>query len=113
MTEQAALAQEASEMLSVLPADCGIAQAEAMRDRLMALRELDAPLQLDASAVERVSTACLQLLVALFRERAEAGRRSVLQAASAPLAEAIAWLGLSASLPIAASHDVTANETAS
>lgn len=112
MAEQAAPAQETSETLSALPADCGIAQAEALRGRLTELRELDAPLQLDASAVERMSTACLQLLVALFRERAEASRVSALHAPSAPLAEAIAWLGLSASLPIVA-PDATHDETAS
>lgn len=116
MAEQAAPVQDSSEMLTALPADCGIAQAEALRGRLTELRELDAPLQLDASAVERVSTACLQLLVALFRERAETGRSSALQAPSAPLAEAVVCLGLSASLPIAAPdapHDETPNEIAS
>jgi anti-anti-sigma regulatory factor len=116
MAEQTTPAHEISDSLSALPADCGIAQAEALRGRLAGLRELEVPLQLDASAVERVSTACLQLLVALFRERAEAGRDSALQAPSAPLAEAIVWLGLSASLPIVApdaTHDEIHNETAS
>lgn len=116
MAEQATPVQDSPEMRTALPADCGIAQAEALRGQLTELREIDAPLQLDASAVERVSSACLQLLVALFRERAEAGRRSVLQAPSAPLADAVAWLGLSAFLPIAApdaTHDEIPNETAS
>lgn len=113
MTDQVAPMQDSSETLSALPADCGIAQAEALRDRLAPLRTMEAPVRLDASAVERISTACLQLLVALFRERAEAGYSSALQTPSAPLAEAVAWLGLSASLPIVAPdapHDEPHNE---
>ena len=77
-----------------LPADLGIAGAAALRDELLALRDSEAALRIDGSAVERVSTACLQVLLALFRDRAAGGRRTVLEPVSEPLAEAARWLGL-------------------
>jgi len=55
-------------------------------------------LQLDASATERVHTASLQLLCALFRTRQHAGLETRWVAASPILRESARLLGLSAAL---------------
>ena len=99
MTEQAVPAQHASDTEPArLPADCGVAQVQALRERFAELREQEAPLMLEAAAVERVSTACLQLLLALYRERSAADRSTSLRSPSQPLVEAITWLGLASIL---------------
>lgn len=89
-----------AEQLHALPADCGISQADALRGQLVTLSEQPEALHLDGSAVSRVSTAAVQLLLALTRTRAAAGRLTALHAPSEALAEAIGWLGLAEALPI-------------
>lgn len=56
-----------------LPADLGLGAAEPLRAALVAAIDGGGALVLDGAAVERVSTACLQVLVAAARAAAAAG----------------------------------------
>ena len=78
-----------------IQADCTHRHAAALRTLL--LSRLDAPEQvnLDIGAVERVDTACLQLLTAFVRERGQKGRSVAWQGDSGPLRQAASMLGLS------------------
>jgi len=64
-------------------------------------------LLLDGSTVERVHTANLQLLCALFRTRQHAGLDTGWVAASPILCEAARLLGLSATLALPARHETS------
>lgn len=81
-----------------LPADLGVAQAEAFRRALAETVDADAPVTLDGSEVARVSTAALQLLLAYFRARDLTRRTTGWSAVSRPLADAAHWTGLAAKL---------------
>jgi ABC-type transporter Mla MlaB component len=72
-----------------LPAECVIASAGDLRDALLARVGDTGNVQLDASAVQRVDTASLQVLAAFVRDR---------RADGLPLE----WLGVSACLTDAA-----------
>ncbi|WP_439598646.1 STAS domain-containing protein [Falsiroseomonas sp.] len=83
----------------VLPASLDLTQAEplcqALRERLQ-----DSALCLEGSAVERVSTPCLQLLAAAHASARARGIPFRLHGASAVLVAAIADLGLSTAIPL-------------
>jgi ABC-type transporter Mla MlaB component len=68
-----------------LPAECAIASAPALRASLVKRLTDAASVQIDASAVQRIDTASLQLLAAFARDRRDAGL-------------GIEWLGIPASL---------------
>lgn len=90
---------EDSESVSILPATLDRLAAESLcrtlQDGLLAGR----PLQLDGSGVERVSTACLQVLLAAARSAAAREVPFAVTAPSDALIEALADLGLAGTLP--------------
>ena len=84
-----------------LPADCRMAELPALRDQF--LLALAAPLStLEASGVERVDTAALQLLVAFHRDAQARGRQVAWAGVSASLRDAAERLGLTKTLALPA-----------
>jgi len=83
----------------LLPASLDLTEAEALchalRDRLQA-----GTLLLDAHAVERISTPCLQLLAAAAAGAAQRGVAFRLRRASGAFSAAVVDLGLTAAIPI-------------
>jgi ABC-type transporter Mla MlaB component len=60
--------------LATVPADCTIAQSGDLKADLARVLDLPAAVTLDLSAVRRIDTAALQVLVSFIRERRAAGR---------------------------------------
>ena len=89
-----------------LPADLHMGGIESLRQTLVAHVEQDAPLAVDGAAVDRVSTAGIQLLVAFFRDRMLAQRSTQWTQVSDPLRDAVHWLGLAEHLALS-SHPQT------
>lgn len=87
----------------VLPADCRLAEAGALRAAL-----LDAIAQpasrLDGAGVERVDTTALQLLAAFRREAVARGHQTCWTGASDTLREAAELLGLARLLDLPAAQ---------
>jgi phospholipid transport system transporter-binding protein len=84
-----------------LPADCRMAELPALRDQF--LLALAAPLStLEASGVERVDTAALQLLAAFHRDAQTRGRQVAWAGVSASLRDAAERLGLTKTLALPA-----------
>jgi ABC-type transporter Mla MlaB component len=81
-----------------LDAQCTIAQASAVKARLARLLGHPGKVAVDGGAVERIDTACLQLLAAFVRERRAADRPVAWSNASAELIDNARLLGLSAVL---------------
>jgi anti-anti-sigma regulatory factor len=81
-----------------LPAECLIANAVPLREQLIAVVGEAAPVTLNVSAVERIDTACLQLLAAFASERRAASRPVVWSGVTASLAERARLLDLDDSL---------------
>jgi ABC-type transporter Mla MlaB component len=81
-----------------LEAQCTIARASAVKARLARLLAHPGSVALDAGSVERIDTACLQLLAAFVRERRAAERPVAWSKASAELLDCARLLGLSAVL---------------
>ncbi len=79
---------------TVLPAELTIYEAAALKPGLLAPGPVSGDRVLDASAVERVDLAGLQLLLLAQRECAAAGHALVLKHPSAALSEVLALLGL-------------------
>ena len=77
-----------------LDANLDIAHAGEMLESAKEWRVSDKPLQLNASAVERVSTAAIQILLALCVDRAADGHETTIKSASDTLTTAIADLKL-------------------
>ena len=81
-----------------LPAILDIQASAALRDDM--LRALaEGAVSLDGAAVERVSTACLQVIASAAAGAADQGASFGLRRASPALAAAIADLGLSPAIP--------------
>jgi chemotaxis protein CheX len=78
---------------SLLPQILDFTQAQPLRDSMAVLLSGD-PLVLDASAVERMSTPCAQVLLATGRAAAAAGISFKILDASAAFRTALADLGL-------------------
>ncbi|MBB6186221.1 STAS domain-containing protein [Rhodanobacter sp. MP7CTX1] len=96
----AAAAAKAAAVIG-LPADCRMAELPALRDQF--LLALAAPLStLEASGVERVDTAALQLLVAFHRDALARGQQVAWASVSAPLRDAAERLGLTKTLALPA-----------
>lgn len=83
--------------LSLQP-DLGIEHVAELQATLLPHLDDDAPLALAGDRVERVHAAGLQLLHAFVRDRASAGRSTVVTLPSPILAEAARQLALAASL---------------
>jgi anti-anti-sigma regulatory factor len=77
-----------------LPPSLDLTRADALRSELLACLARGGPLQIDGSAVDRVSTACVQLLVAASVSVRERGGIFELAMPSAVLRHAIRDLGL-------------------
>jgi len=84
----------------LLDPDLSIETCTVLKQRLDTELKQPALLLLDGSAIERVHTASLQLLCALFRTRQHAGLDTGWIAASLALREAARLLGLSAALAL-------------
>ncbi|HEY0330882.1 MAG TPA: STAS domain-containing protein [Rhodopseudomonas sp.] len=83
----------AGDAAGVLPAVMGLTQAVALRDSLAV--QLNRPaVILNAAAIERMSTPCVQLLLSAGRQADSAGRSFQIVEASAVFRTAVADLGL-------------------
>ena len=85
--------------LSLQP-DLGIEHVDALQQALLPHLEADGPLALVADRVERVHAAGLQLLHAFVRDRAGAGRSTVVTTPSPALVQAARQLALAVSLGV-------------
>ncbi|MBW3549747.1 MAG: STAS domain-containing protein [Proteobacteria bacterium] len=81
-----------------LQSDLGIEHVAALQAALLPHLDDEEPLTLTADRVERVHAAGLQLLHAFVRDRASAGRSTLVTLASPILADAARHLALAASL---------------
>jgi len=93
--EDVASGQESRQPPNKLPAMLGLAEAQSLRDTLAALLS-GGPLLLDASAVERMSTPCAQVLLAAGRAAGLAGSSFQVVNASEVFQAALDELGLKA-----------------
>jgi anti-anti-sigma regulatory factor len=80
----------------VLPPDLDLTRADALHAALLPCIGQDAPLVIDGHAVDRISTACLQVLVAACVTARGRGQGFAMLAPSAKLGKAAQDLGLSA-----------------
>ncbi|WP_158628811.1 STAS domain-containing protein [Dyella choica] len=84
-----------------MPVDCRIAEVGAMHAQLRGALE-SSRIVLDGSAVDRVDTAALQLLVVFQREAKKRERQVQWAQVSAPLHDAASQLGLAEALALPA-----------
>ena len=77
-----------------LVSNCTVKEAVALKQSLCAVVDSAQPVTLDATAVERVDTAILQLLCTFVRARVAANLNVVWQGNESPLFEAARLLGL-------------------
>jgi phospholipid transport system transporter-binding protein len=92
-------------MALLLQADCTLRQAAALKTSLLGHEADPRGAILDGSAVQRIDTAGLQLLVAFAQRQARAGRPLSWAAASPVLCEAGRRLGLAAVLSLPATQE--------
>jgi len=85
-----------------LPAQCTIRDAAALLGQLLLHIEQSSPVYIDASQVERVDTAALQLLVAFLRDRKAEQRAVVWLDCSDAMVRAARALGLAGALSLSA-----------
>ncbi len=78
--------------------DLGIEAAADLKALLLPHIESKRSVVIDASAVERVHSASLQLLYAFVRDRSQAGHATRIERGTAPLQDAARLLGMSAAL---------------
>ncbi|MBX3695264.1 MAG: STAS domain-containing protein [Steroidobacteraceae bacterium] len=88
-----------------LPPVCGLEQAPALQAGLLRALASKGSVTLDASAVERVDTAGVQLLVAFWRDRRATGRGVAWYGAGPVLQAAFDALGLAETVALAAGGD--------
>lgn len=97
-------ASESKAMSLTLAADCTARNAAGLKALLLTGLGHPEPLRIEAAAVERVDTVCLQLLAALVRDRKREGRAVVWSGDSEVLAQAASLLGLTAALELRAAR---------
>ena len=88
--------EEAGQVRLGLPSDLDLAMAQPLVDSLRHGMGTSENVLVQAEGVERVSTACVQALLAASRQAADAGQTFVIANPSEVLAEACDDLGLSA-----------------
>lgn len=88
--------EEAGRVRLGLPGDLDLPMAQPLVDSLRHGLGTSADVTVQADAVERVSTACVQALLAASRHAAESGQSFIIAKPSEALAEACDDLGLSA-----------------
>ena len=84
----------ASAAAITLAANCSIKEVAALRTQLCAVVDNGEPVAIDASAVERIDTATLQLLYAFVRDRLNSDREVTWQGVPAALTDAARLLGV-------------------
>jgi len=93
---QKQVAATASEPVIVLAANCSVKDSTSLKNSLCALANESAAVTVDASAVERVDTATMQLLCAFARDRGARKQSIVWRGQSQALNDAVRLLGISA-----------------
>lgn len=88
--------------LVALPAELGLAAAEPLRAALVRAIDAGAALTIDGAAVERISTACLQVLLAAARAAERGGMAFRIINPSQVLSDAVRDLALQDHLPMGA-----------
>ncbi len=84
-----------------LSADCTLAEADSLKEALSGLIDEPRAVTLDASALQRIDTAALQLLAAFVRDRRIGGRAVTWRGAEHALEPAARLLGMSDLLGLA------------
>jgi ABC-type transporter Mla MlaB component len=84
------------EPVIVLAANCSVKDAAALKSSLCAVANQTTSVTLDASAVERVDTATMQLLCAFVRDRSARNQSIVWRGQSQALHDAVRLLGVAA-----------------
>lgn len=84
----------------VLVPECTARNADALRADLLGRLDAAAEVIVETGAVERIDTACLQLLCAFVRDRTRHGRTTAWRGRSDVLAQAVALLGVGGTLPV-------------
>lgn len=84
-----------------LTGDYGLPEAQALKRQLTTTLKRPTPVTLDVTALTRIDTANLQLLVAFVRERQAKSRAVTWQGVPTWLNEAAQRLGLTAALQVA------------
>lgn len=97
--------QERPEGPLVLDADCLLESANELRKELLLRLERTAPISIDASEVERIDTASLQVLVAFTRDCKAAGRAIEWTGVAPALADSARLLDLSSALGLPAGEE--------
>lgn len=93
--ENVAKSAAASNVVIALPAALDTAAAATLRDTLIsAVEEGTGSVVLEAEAVTRIGTPCVQVLLSAGRTLEEGGRRLALRNTAAPLKRAFADMGL-------------------
>ena len=77
-----------------LPEDCTLAQADGLKQRLARVSDNVSSVTLEVGSVQRIDTACMQLLSAFVRDRAAGGRAVSVRGDSRVFSEALALLGV-------------------
>jgi phospholipid transport system transporter-binding protein len=88
-----------------LAADCAIGSAGKLKTDLLRRLKQPGSVAIDASALQRIDTATLQVLVAFARDRGAAGRPVEWVGVPAVLSDAARLLNLTATLGLAAPAD--------
>jgi ABC-type transporter Mla MlaB component len=91
-----------------LPAECLIGSIGDLRTQLLERVAIETSVSFDASSVERIDTAALQLLAAFTRDRQAAGRPVEWTCVPALLSEAASLLSLTSVLKLGADGGVAA-----
>ena len=97
-----------AEPIVVLSANCSVKDAAALKSSLCAVANESAAVTLDASAVERVDTATMQLLCAFVRDRSSRSQSTVWRGQSQALHDAVRLLGVAALIGFDAAMGVVA-----
>lgn len=100
--------EPADEPVVVLAANCSVKDAAALKTSLCAVANESASVTLDASAVERVDTATMQLLCAFVRDRVTRKQGIVWRGQSKALHDAVRLLGVGALLNLDEAKGVAA-----
>lgn len=97
-----------AEPVIVLAANCSVKDAANLKTSLCAVSAESAAVTLDASAVERVDTATMQLLCAFVRDRLSRNQSIVWRGRSQALHDAVRLLGVGALLGFEEANGVAA-----
>ncbi len=88
--------EEGGQVRLGLPSDLDLAMAQPLADALRHALSGSSPVEVQADAVERISTACIQALIAASRHAAGKGLTFVVARPSETLSETCDDLGLAA-----------------